>query len=503
MDETKIIQLYNEGLIPVITVVKDMSTRIDSLIGTVTSLNNEINGLNNEIVDLKASSANQALRIADLEARLNKNSGNSSKPPSSDGYQKSIQNNRQKSGKATGGQAGHEGRTLAKVANPDKSIEHKIPETCDCGCNLNDVPSIKKTRQVFDIPKPRIQVTEYVTHEAVCPGCGKVHKTEFPTGVNQPTQYGENMQGLMNYLTQYQLIPLERAAEAIRDITGQSVSEGTLVNVAKSLYRKLENPVEAIKQQIIASNMAHFDETGMRSEGETKWLHVAATSTLTYLQVHDNRGEKAAQAIGILPNFEGTAMHDHWKPYYCFTTCQHAECNAHNLRYLKDVIVNYKQDWAHEMAGLLSDLKRRVESLKLNGFSEMPREEIQIWHGRYHNTIAQGIKEDAEKSPVVLNKKGKPKKSKPLQLLLKLQQYDIETLAFMYDFSIPFDNNLAERSIRMQKLRQKISGCFRGGDGANVFTRIRSYLSTARKNGIDAMDAIAMAIKEKPFIPEV
>ena len=438
---------------------------------------------------------------AELRARTNQNSTNSSKPPSSDGYSKAPQNSRVKSGRPTGGQWGHEGRTLEKVQNPDEVVEHKIPEACDCGCSLNGIECQKKTRQVFEIPKAPIRVTEYVTYESKCPECGKIHKSDFPPEVTQPVQYGENMQTLMNYLTQYQLIPLERAAEAIRDITGQKVSEGTLVNVSNALYEKLGSSVKDIKGQIIESIVVNFDETGMRSEGKTKWMHVASTEKLTYYQFHEKRGEKAAKDIGILPNFKGTAVHDHWKPYYCFTDCTHAECNAHNLRYLKDVVENYHQDWANYMTGLLIEIHRRVKDLKVQGGCEMDKEEIQIWLGRYHSIIGDGIIEDIKKSPIVLNKKGKPKKSKPLQLLLKLQQYDIETLAFMYDFDIPFTNNLSEKDLRMQKLRQKISGCFRGKNGADVFCRIRSYISTARKNGIGTMDAIAMAVRGQPFVP--
>ena len=487
VDEDLIIKAYNEGINAIILLVRGLSQQITALEDGMSILKLENQKLND--------------RITELEVRLNKNSGNSSKPPSSDGYKK-MQNSREKTGKPTGGQWGHEGKTLEKVQNPDEIVEYKTPDTCDCGQNLDGVESIKKTRQEFDIPKPQIRVTEHVTYETVCPKCGKVHKTDFPESIPQPTQYGENMQTLMNYLTQYQLIPLERAAEAVQDITGQAISEGTLVNTAYKFYEKLEVPVEKIKQNIIDSDVAHFDETGMRSEGKTKWMHVASTEKLTYYAVHEKRGEKAARDIGILPNFKGTAVHDHWKPYYRFSDCTHAECNSHHLRSLKDIVENYHQDWAKEMAGLLIEINRRVEALKASGADKMPASEIKIWHQRYHNIIDAGIVEDTQKSPQVLNKKGKLTKSKPLQLLLKLQQYDIETLAFMYDFDIPFTNNLAERDLRMQKLRQKISGCFRGKDGSNVFCRIRSYISTANKNGIDAMDAIARAVKGQPFVPE-
>jgi len=388
------------------------------------------------------------------------------------------------------------------VLNPDEQIEYKTPQVCDCGHSLEGVPSIQKTRQVFDIPRITIKVTEHIGHELVCPQCGKVHKAEFPAGVTQPVQYGENMMALANYLTQYQLLPLARTVEAIKDITGQHISEGTLVNAAKTLSNQVESTVEAIKEQIISSNVVHFDETGMRCEGKTKWMHVACTDKLTYYQVHDKRGQTAINDIAILPKIKGTAQHDHWKPYYSFSDCTHAECDGHNLRYLKDIAENYHQDWATEMAGLLIGANRRVEELKLGGALEISQEEFTLWLQRYHKIIKAGILEDAEKSPKVLNRRGEPKKSKALQLLIKLQTYDIETLAFMADFEIDFTNNLAERDLRMQKLRQKISGCFRSDNGAKGFSRIRSYISTARKNGISAMEAIIQAVKGNPFVPE-
>ena len=428
MDESLIIKTYNEGINTVILLVNGLS-------GQITVLKDEISAVKTE---------NQKLtdRITELEVRLNKNSGNSSKPPSSDGYKK-IQNSREKTGKPTGGQWGHEGKTLEKIQNPDEVIEYKVPEFCNCGCNLNGVASVRKTRQVFDIPKPRMRVTEHATNEKVCPRCGKVHKTEFPSEVTQPTQYGENMQTLMNYLMQYQLIPLKRTVEAVQAITGQAVSEGTLVNATQALYEKLEAPVEKIKEKITASDVAHFDETGLRSQGKTKWMHVACTKTLTYYKAHEKRGKEAAVDIGILPDFKGTAVHDHLKTYYHFTQCTHGECNSHHLRYLQDMSENYHQDWANEMAGLLIGINRRVEGLKAGGADKMPDAETKTWQAQYHTIIDKGIVEDTQKSPQVLNKRGKPIKSKPLQLLLNLQQYDIETLAFMYDFDVPFTNNLA------------------------------------------------------------
>lgn len=496
MTEESIIKSYNEGIDAVITLVKDLNHQMGSLTSEINTLNSEMSAL--KIVNLEFSA-----RIAELEARLNKNSNNSSKPPSTDGYKKKIKNNRVKNGRTSGGQEGHEGHTLLKVENPDYRIDTRIEDHCDCGESLSAVDDKIRTRQEIELPKIKPIVTEYITHEKICPRCGKVHKSEFPANISQPTQYGVNMRAQMIYLTDYQLIPLKRAVEMIEAMSGQTVSQGTLVTTSEKLYQALEKPVEAIKQQIIESKVVHFDETGMRSEGKTKWLHVASTETLTYYEMHQKRGTEATVEIGILPQFNGTAIHDHWTPYYTFKDCTHGECNSHNMRYLQDIYENYGHDWAQNMASFLIELKDQVEALKTDGMTGMEATQTEVWMKRYKSIIEEGIKEDDERSPKVFSKKtGKPQRSKALNLLLKLQEYDIETLAFMYDFDVPFDNNLAERDLRMQKLRQKISGCFRGSEGAKVFCRIRSYISTARKNGQDVMESLVNALRGNPFIPE-
>jgi len=491
--EESIIKSYNEGVNAVITLVKDLNHDFVIQMGSLTS----------EINTLKKVNLESSIRIAELEARLNKNSSNSSKPPSTDGYKKKIKNNRVKNGRPSGGQEGHEGHTLLKVKNPDYRVDARIVDHCDCGENLSEVDDKIRTRQEYELPEIKPIVTEYITHEKICPRCGKVHKSEFPSNISQPTQYGVNMKALMVYLTDYQLIPLKRAVEMIEEMIGQTVSQGTLVTTSEKLNKILKKPVEAIKQQIMESKVVHFDETGMRSEGKTKWLHVASTETLTYYEMHEKRGTEAAVEIGILPKFKGTAIHDHWMPYYTFEDCTHGECNSHNLRYLQDIYENYNHEWAKNMASFLIELKGQVEALKTEGMTGMEATQTDGWMTRYKSIIEEGITEDDEKSPKVFSKKtGKPQRSKALNLLLKLQNYDIETLAFMYDFDIPFDNNLAERDLRMQKLRQKISGCFRGQEGAKVFFGIRSYISTARKNGQKVMGSLVNALRGTPFIPE-
>lgn len=197
---------------------------------------------------------------------------------------------------------------------------------------MSDVEGTTSTRQVTEMPEIRTTVTEFITYEVVCPDCKKVHKTKFPKNVTQPMQYGENLQAFMAYLTNYQFLPLERAAEILSEIVGQNVSEGTLVNVNNRLYKSLEEVEASIKEQLIASKVVHFDETGLRSGGKTQWLHSASTEQLTHYEAHQKRGAEATKEIGILPKFEGTAVHDHWMPYYTFDNCSHSECNAHNGR---------------------------------------------------------------------------------------------------------------------------------------------------------------------------
>lgn len=481
MSEKDIIKIYNEGIDAVVGLVKSLSFQISQL-------STQVNALN--------------VRVTELEAQLNKDSSNSSKPPSSDGLKKKPKNNRKKSGKSTGGQPGHEGKTLEKVKNPDEIIDIK-PEHCECGCNLERVKGTVRTRQVFEIPVIKINVTEYKTHEIECPGCGKLHKTQFPEGVSQPVQYGENLQALMAYLTNYQLIPLERASEFIRDLTGQDISQGTFVNTNKRLKKNLERFEDSVIEQLIGADVAHFDETGMRCDKKTKWVHSASTDRLTYYAIHDKRGATASKDIGILPKFQGTAVHDHWKSYYTYTDCTHAECNAHHLRNLKGIYENYGHEWAKEMSGLLIEIKERAESLKEQGIDSMHSDEIKAYMQRYDDIIVRGKEENAMKnSGLISEKTGKPKKGEPLNLLEKLENYSLETLAFILDFDIPFDNNLAERDLRMMKLKQKVSGCFRGDEGANMFCRVRSYISTCRKNGMRVLESLVKAIKGEPFIPQ-
>ncbi len=398
-----------------------------------------------ELVDTKEELLQEQKRNEELEVRLKKDSTTSSKPPSTDQHKpKRPMKKKKKSGQKTGGQPGHEGSTLEKVENPDVIVDNPVDDECDCGYDLSQVEGKTSSRQVFDLPEVRVKVTEYKTHEKECPGCGKVHKTEFPEEVKQTTQYGDGMKAFMVYLTNYQLIPLARSVEMIQDLIGHKVSEGTLVNTGQQVHDTLEVYEDTVKEQLINSEVVHFDETSARCESEKKWVHSASTENLTFYAIHDKRGKVATEDIGILSDFTGTAIHDHWGTYYSYKNCSHGECNSHILRALENITENHKQDWAESMSQLLLEIKGHVEALKTEGLTSMPKEEMALYTTRYHSIIEEGKKEDDVKSAGLVSKKtGKPKRSEARNLLNRLYDFDIETLSFMYDFIVPFDNNLA------------------------------------------------------------
>jgi transposase len=304
--------------------------------------------LTKTVNDLSAKVAELTTKVEDLEGRLSKNSSNSSKPPSSDGYKKPAPKSlRKKSGKKSGGQEGHKGTTLSQVSTPDEIITHHCG-TCSCGSNLdNGTVLSEERRQVFDIPKPRIEVVEHVVQTVKC-SCGKIHTGTFPEGVASPTQYGPGVRSLAVYLNQYQHLPYERTCEAMRDVFGCRLSQGTLKNILAECYTKLEASEEAIKRHIQSSEVAHYDETGLRIDNKTRWVHSASTESATHYSAHDKRGADASISAGILPLFKGTAVHDGWKSYMGFP-CRHGLCNVHHLRELLFIEEQFKQKWPKEM----------------------------------------------------------------------------------------------------------------------------------------------------------
>jgi transposase len=332
------------------------------------------------------------------------------------------------------------------VDSPDHTVIYRVSTCKECRRSLAEAPVTSyERRQVFDLPPLKVEITEHQAEVKRCPNCGCVNKAVFPEEVCQPVQYGPRFKATAVYLSNYQLLPLERQAELFADLFGHRLSQATLVNANQEAYIILEPVAEEIKQQLIAAPVIHCDETGLYVDSKREWLHVVSTEKLTCYATHPKRGQEATKEIGILPDFQGTTVHDFWKPYYQYA-CAHALCNAHHLRELTGIAEQDKQQWPPEMKDLLLEIKWAVDEAKTKT-NRLDPAQIQSFEERYDQIITQGL---AENPPLQgqPGKRGRRKQSKAKNLLKRLQEHRQEVLAFMYDFRIPFDNNQAERDIR-------------------------------------------------------
>lgn len=447
-----------------------------------------------------------AKRIQVLEDQLAKNSSNSGKPPSSDNpYDKPApKSQRKRHGRSTGGQPGHEGHTLKAVADPNHEVIHRVTSCQQCQRSLETEPITGRDhRQVFDLPEIRMEVTQHTAEIKVCPACGCENKAEFPAGVEQPVQYGSEVKALAVYLNQYQMLPLERVRELFYDLFGQPLAEGTILSANQAVAEQVQGVNEAIKVHLTENEDAvHFDETGVGINGKLHWLHSASTALLTHYAVHAKRGQAAMEKIGILPNLKGIAIHDGWASYFAYLKVTHALCNAHHLRELQFLIDRYSQGWESKMMSLLREMKEWVD-LSFTQQTQLSAEQIEQFVQRYDALIEEGLIANplTEDDPAQPKKRGRVKKSKPRNLLERMKEHKSATLAFLHNYKVPFDNNQAERDIRMVKVKQKVSGCFRSVNGADVFCMVRAYISTARKNGQSILAALRMALAGKPYLP--
>jgi transposase len=453
------------------------------------------------IAALEAKNAALEVETAALRAKLAVDSHNSSKPPSSDGLGRKPQPKslRERSGRPSGGQAGHAGHTLALVDTPDVVTVHPPGSCAQCGADLEGAPVVRQERrQVVDVRITCI-VTEHQAQTKCCPQCGMETVGEFPATVQAPVQYGPAVKAIGVYLNQEQLVPSERTCAVLAEVFDCPLSEATLEHAVADCAAQLEPVEAAIKEGVTAAAVAHFDETGVHLHGKTGWLHVACTALLTHYAIHAKRGQHAMVAIGILTHFLGRAVHDGLASYQLFVQCLHALCNAHHLRELTFVEEQLGQHWAGDLKQLLREMKRAADAAVRAGLAAVPEPARQDFLRRYEALLALGVA--ANPLPPSTGKGGRRAKGKARCLVDRLVLHQVEVLAFLADVSIPFDNNQAERDIRMTKVRQKISGCFRSDEGAVHFCRIRGYVSTLRKQDIPIFAALRQAVAGTPVMP--
>jgi transposase len=449
-----------------------------------------------------------AERIQQLEDQLAKNSRNSGKPPSSDGYDQGAprpKSLRKRSRRKSGGQVGHRGETLKAVEKPTYVKVHRVRACQHCGQSLKRRKAIgHDKRQVFDLPKVQIKVTEHRAEIKKCVCCGKETHATFPPEVNKAVQYGTEIKAQMVYLNTEQHIPLERTCDLLEEFYNHRPSEGTVVAACAEAAHKVEQANDAIKEHLVAHEaVGHFDETGMIVNGVLNWLHTASTPLLTYYAMHAKRGSVALNEINILPRFQGRAVHDDLASYFQYEL-DHALCNAHHLRTLLFLRERYPQKWVQALSDLLLTIKEKVEAAKAKTQTALHVRQTNAFHKEYDKLVAKGLRANPppKKHSRKPGQRGRLKQSLARNFLLRLREHKEAVLAFMYDFKVPFDNNQAERDLRMMKVKQKVSGGFRSTSGAHNFCQIRGYLSTARKNGLKALAALRLAFEDAPFLPD-
>jgi transposase len=438
--------------------------------------------------------------VADLRALLAKSSRNSSKPPSSDGYAKPAPKSRRiRSGKKQGKQPGDPGHHLAQRTDPDDTQVH-TPGTCRCcGNDLSDAPITSViARQVFDLPPMTLFCTEHRAERRRC-ACGVQTTGTFPDEATAPACYGPALRAYVCYLVTRQHIPVARVGELLADTYGAPVSTGVIVAMVNEGAAMLEGFLEEVRGLLRASEVVHADETGLRVEALLAWVHAASTTDLTLYHLDSHRGTKAMDAMGVLEHVSGVLVHDGWPSYRTYGKAAHALCNAHHLRELEAVGEIEGQGWATDMAAFLGDAWHRVVDAKSHGATRFTHEELLALRCNYRAIIAAGHRANSPLIPTGRN--GRPKRSKAHNLLMRLDTHAEDVLRFAADFSVPFDNNLSERDVRMVKIAQKISGGFRSRAGAEHFLAFRSYLSTAAKQGVNRLDALQRLFHGNPWMP--
>ena len=428
--------------------------------------------------------------VKELKEKLSKyenpkNSKNSSIPPSQDAYRK-TKSLRKKSNKKVGGQKGHKGSQLLKSVNPDKTILHNITECKCCKTKLPEEGEIK-SRQIFDIPEIKINVTEHQIITKVCGNCGEKNKSKFPEGLVQQAQYGDKLKALVVYLQNYHMLPFKRCSEFIYDLTAHKISEGSLANFQAKSYKSLESYETEVKKKLLQSNVLHADETGVRLNGKLHWMHVLSNEFLSYFGYHSKRGKEAINDFNIIPLYNGNLVHDRFATYFSYQ-CQHSLCNAHILRELQYLWETKELKWVRNLSNLLIGIHHKIKQGKIYSIKE-----YDITVKKFEKLIL----------PTIQNYNNVYTKTKEEKLAFALEKHKHLFLRFIKEKDVPFDNNLAERDLRMIKVKQKISGCFREPNYADYFARIKGYITTLKKNNQNVLLNIQKALEGNPFLPNL
>jgi transposase len=452
-----------------------------------------------EIALLREALAGLQSQVADLGAQVKANSRNSSKPPSSDGPAKpSPKSLRGKSGRKPGRPKGQPGATMELSEHPDKKVRHRPAKCGCCGKSLRNAPvTAVERRQVIDIPPVKTVTTEHQVLTVKC-GCGCETKAQAPDGVNAPVQYGHRIMGAGIYLWHGQFLSRDRACQALSDLFGCAPSPGALAAAARKTAAFLAPALAAITRHLIACEVVHFDETGFRTAGKLAWVHSASQGKFALFTVHAKRGKDGMKAAGVLPHFRGIAVHDAWAPYDTFdNVAGHALCGAHVLRELVAVTetgTDLDRTWAQQAIDALLALNEAAGAARAAGQDAIDPETRTKHEDWYRKAAATGIALNAARQGKLQQKRH--------ALATRMRDREADYLRFARDLRVPFTNNPAEQAIRMSKLRIKISGCMRSMAGAEEFCAIRSYLATAARHGIGALDALTTAFRGQPWIPQ-
>lgn len=479
--------------------VRQLMAQIDFLTKQNNALTATVDSMNQTITEL-----NQTIR--ELREQLNKNSKNSSKPPSSDGLKKpAVKKNtslRESSGKKHGAQEGHNGVHLSVISDPDHIEDHMHSDCTGCPHRVKCLSKacIKETRHEVDT----VVTVDVTAHNLIevreCPLHGGVKTGSFPKNIKATVQYGQNLQAMVVAFNTVGAVSINRTHEILSSVFNIPLATGTIKNMVTRCAESLEDTYERIRLKMVMLGLIHCDETGGRVDGKTCWVHVASDQDYTYLTINQKRGQIGMDAADVLPHARGIIVHDCWGSYWKYQDVTHAICCAHLLRELNGVIENHpEQTWAPKFKKLLLDMKKVRDKALLSD-----KDEVSYYHRhKFDKEYDAIIKTAYEENPLPetsANKRGRKKKSKVLNLICRLDNYKESVCLFIKNLCVPFDNNQAERDLRMIKVKTKVSGCFRSEEGAQEYLTIMSYIGSARKHGINAFTAIREALNGNPDI---